>query len=338
MDDNDSHLPNPTTRTRVRTALIVPIPRGVARRMRWVASVLLAAIMLGTLVPLPTATSGPRSLAAAEKMAVVASFYPMFEFARQVGGERVTVRNLTPAGAEPHDYEPTPGDIIAINSAKVLVYNGAGLEPWVKKLLPQVPPRVLKVNATEGIRLTTVTSGEDRGRLDPHIWLDPILAQRQVDNILAGFVRADPDGKAAYEANAMKFKQKLAALHDRIQKTLGQCRTKVFVANHAAFGYFARRYGLTQIAISGLAPETEPSAGKIREVLRLVRQHKLRVIYYETLTSPRVASVIAREVGARVLVLDPLEGLTDQDLKQGKDYLSVMDENLRNLVQGFDCS
>ncbi len=321
----------------MRTPLIAPIARGVARGMRWVASVLLAVITLGALVPLPTATSGPRSLEAADKMAVVASFYPMFEFARQVGGERVTVRNLTPAGAEPHDYEPTPGDIIAINSANVLIYNGAGLEPWVKKLLPQVPPRVLKVNATEGVRLTTVTSGEDRGRPDPHIWLDPILAQRQVDNILAAFLRADPDGKIVYEANALQVKQKLAALNDRIKKTVGPCRKKVFVANHAAFGYFARRYGLTQIAISGLAPETEPSAAKIREILRLVRQYKLRVIYYETLTSPRVASVIAREVGARVLVLDPLEGLSDQDLKQGKNYLSVMDENVGSLKQGFDC-
>lgn len=293
-------------------------------------------LMLALVLALPSAVTGGAP-AAAGKIAVVASFYPMYEFARQVGGDRITLRNLTPPGAEPHDYELTPGDVLAVNQAQVLIYNGAGLEPWVKKLLSQIPPRVVKVNATEGMRLSTVTSGEDRGLIDPHVWLDPVLAQQQVDTILTGLVRADPDGKNVYEANATKFKQRLAALHDRILKTLGPCRKKVFVANHAAFGYFAARYGLTQIAISGLAPEAEPSAAKIREILRLVRQHGLRIIYYETLASPRVAAVIAREVGARILVLNPLEGLTDEDLKRGRDYLSVTDENLRNLVQGLDC-
>jgi zinc transport system substrate-binding protein len=281
--------------------------------------------------------SGGTRGATGEKVAVVASFYPMYEFARQVGGDRVTVRNLTPAGAEPHDYELTPRDVVAVNKARLLIYNGAGLEPWVQKLLPQLPAQVIKVNAAEGIQLSTVTSGEDRGRVDPHIWLDPVLAQRQIDNIAAGLGRADPDGKTVYEANALQFKQKLAELHDRITKTFGPCRKKVFVANHAAFGYFAARYGLTQIAIAGLAPEAEPSAAKIREILQLIRQHGLRVIYYETLASPRVATMIAREVGARILVLNPLEGLTDEEIKQGKGYLSVMGTNIRSLAQGFDC-
>ncbi len=295
------------------------------------------ALLVLTLALVFTLPSASIRAAAAEKIAVVASFYPMYEFARQVGGDRVAVRNLTPAGAEPHDYELTPGDILAVNKAKVLIYNGARLEPWVQKLLPQIPASVLKVNATEGIRLSTVTSGEDRGLIDPHVWLDPVLAQRQVDNILAGLLRADPDGKGVYETNAAKFKQKLAALHDRIPRIFSPCRKKVFVTNHAAFGYFAARYGLTQFAIAGLTPEAEPSAAKIREILRLIRQHGLRVIYYETLVSPRVAATIAREVGARILVLNPIEGLTDEELKQGNDYLSVMDENLRNLMQGFEC-
>jgi zinc transport system substrate-binding protein len=283
------------------------------------------------------ATASWGTTTAAEKITVAASFYPMYEFARQVGGDRVTVRNLTPAGAEPHDYELTPKDIIAVNGAKVLIYNGAGLEPWVQKLLPQILPQVLKVNASEGIRLTTATSGEEQGRPDPHVWLDPILAQRQVDNILAGFLRSDPEGKVVDEANAEKFKQELTALHARFQRTLSSCRKKVFITNHAAFGYFAARYGLTQIAISGLAPDTEPSAAKIRDLIRLARQNEIRVIYYESLVSPRVAAAIGREVGARTLVLDPLEGLTDEDLAQGKNYLSVMGQNLRNLVQGLDC-
>jgi zinc transport system substrate-binding protein len=275
--------------------------------------------------------------AATERLQVVASFYPLYEFARQIGGGRVAVRNLVPAGAEPHAYELTPRDLIAASEARVLVYNGAGLEPWVQKVLPSLPARVVRVNATEGLPLATVMSGEDRGRADPHVWLDPVLAQRQVDNILAGLVRADRAGRGAYESNAGGYGARLAALHDRIRRRLATCRTRVFVTSHAAFGYFAARYGLTQIAISGVEPDAEPSAAKIREILRLVRQHNVRVIYYETLVSPKVAATIAREVGARTQVLNPVEGLTDAEIRQGKDYVSIMEENLRSLVQGLDC-
>jgi zinc transport system substrate-binding protein len=292
------------------------------------------AVAVGLAVPVELAAGAP---AASQKIAVVASFYPMYEFARKVGGDRVIVRNLTPAGAEPHDYELTPRDIVAVNAAGMFVYNGAGLEAWVEKLLPQIPARVVKVKASEGIPLSAVTSGEDRGLVDPHVWLDPVLAQRQVDNIAAGLARADPAGRSVYEANAQVFKQNLRELHLRLLKTLARCRTKVFVANHAAFGYFAARYGLRQIAISGLAPEAEPSAAKLKEILRVVRQYRLRVIYYETLASPRVAETLAREVGARILVLNPLEGLTDAELRRGKDFIAVMDGNLRNLTQGLDC-
>ncbi len=296
---------------------------------------LLALTLLVVLMVFPIAGRG--ASAAAGKIGVAASFYPMYEFARQVGGDRASVRNLTPAGAEPHDYELTPKDIIAVNTSKVVIYNGVGLEPWAQKLLPQLPRSVLVVNAAEGIRIATAATGEDQGKPDPHLWMDPILAQRQVDNILAGFIKVDPEGKAVYEANAAKFKGELTALHERFRRGLSPCRKKIFITNHAAFGYFAARYGLTQIGIAGLAPDAEPSAAKIRELIRLARQNDIRVIYYESLVSPRVAAAIAREVGARTLVFDPLEGLTDEELAHGRNYLSVMDENLRNLKQGLDC-
>lgn len=292
------------------------------------------AVVVAVAVLVCRTEAGP---APAEKVAVVASFYPLYDFARRVGGDRVAVRNLTPAGAEPHDYELTPRDVIAAYRARVLIYNGASFEPWAQKLLAQVPGRVVRVNASGGIRLAPIASGQDRGRIDPHVWLDPVLAQRQVDNILRGLVDADPAGKAQYEANAAAFKARLGALHERIQRTLTPCRKKVFVASHAAFGYFATRYGLTQVAIGGLAPQAEPSAAKIREILGIVRQYGIRVIYYETLVSPRVAAAIAREAGARTLVLNPIEGLTDAEQRQGKDYLTVMDENVRSLTQGLDC-
>jgi zinc transport system substrate-binding protein len=224
-----------------------------------------------------------------------------------------------------------------MHEARVLVYNGAGFEPWIQRTLGTLPVGVIRVNATDGIALATVTSGDQRGRRDPHVWTDPVLAQRMVDNVLAGLLRADPEGRAVYEANTAGYKGQLAALHDRFVRTLAPCRKKVFVVNHYAFGYLASRYGLTQIAVSGLEPEAEPSPAKLREILRVIRRHNIRVIYYETLASPRVANTLAREAGARTLVLNPLEGLTDQELQQGKNYVSVMEDNLRSLVQGLDC-
>lgn len=299
--------------------------------MRVVLMVILTLVLAGQSAS-PAAGAAP-----GDRLSVVTSFYPLFEFSRQVGGDRVTVRNLVPAGAEPHDYEPTPRDVIAMYEAHLVVYNGAGLEPWVRRLLPQIPDRVIKVNASEGLPIVTATAGEDRGRPDPHVWLDPVLAQRQVDLILAGLVKADPAGRQAYEAGASAYKTKLAALHERIAQSLAPCRKRVFVVSHAAFGYFAARYGLTQIAISGLEPQEEPSPAKIREVLRLVRQYGVSVIYHETLASTRVAAALAREAGARSLVLNPLEGLTPEEQRQGKDYLSIMGENVSNLRQGLDC-
>jgi zinc transport system substrate-binding protein len=290
-----------------------------------------------TLAAIALLSSGAAGGPASSRIAVVASFYPLYEFARRVGGDRVAARTLTPAGAEPHDYELTPRDIIAVNRARVLIYNGAGFEPWVQTLLPQIAARVVTVNASEGVQLARTGSGGARGQIDPHVWLDPVLAQRQVANILAGLARADPAGQAVYEANAAAFEARLGALHERIQRTLAPCRKKVFVTSHAAFGYFAARYGLTQVAIGGLAPQAEPSAAKIRDILKIVRQHDIRVIYYETLVSPRVAAAIAREVGARTAVLNPIEGLTDAEQRRGADYLAVMDQNLRSLAQGLDC-
>jgi zinc transport system substrate-binding protein len=268
---------------------------------------------------------------------VVASFYPLFEFTQRVGGERVSVRNVVPAGAEPHDYEPTPRDVRAMHAARVLVYNGRGFEPWVQRVLTTLPAALVRVNASDGLPLSTAAAGDYRGRPDPHVWLDPVLAQRQVDAIRAGLARADPAGSPVYEANALAYTRRLASLHDQFARTLAPCRRKVFVVNHAAFGYLAARYGLRQVAISGLEPGAEPSAAKIREILRVIRQHDVRVIYYESLVSPRVANAIAREVGARTLPLNPIEGFTDDEVRQGKSYVTAMEENLRSLVQGLEC-
>jgi zinc transport system substrate-binding protein len=303
----------------------------------------------GSLPALPdVGAAGPSPIGAAT-LRVVASFYPLYEFAGRIGGDLVEVRNLVPAGAEPHDFEPAPQDVAALHAARLLVYNGAGFEPWVNKLLAILPPGVERVNATEGVTLIKheqTSQGHTEGGagpragppgVDPHVWLDPVLAQQQVDNILAGFARIDPQRMATYAANAARLKVDLQALHDRYAGTLRPCRIKTLVTTHAAFGYLARRYGLSMIPISGLSPESEPSPARMRAVVQQVRRYGIRVIYFETLVNPKVAETIAREAGARTLVLNPVEGLRTEEQDRGATYFTVMDENLRNLAEGLDC-
>ncbi len=270
---------------------------------------------------------------------VIATFYPLYEFARRVGGERVAVRSLIPAGVEPHDFEPTPQDVVALKHARVLIYNGAGFEPWVEKLLPEISASTVGVNATSGLPLVRGAQGEagTSRRVDPHVWLDPLLAAQQVDRIVDGLAMADPDGRDVYLANGARVKGDLKALHGRFASTLASCRRRVFITSHAAFGYLARRYGLTQVSISGLEPESEPSPARLKQIVQEARRAGVRVIYYETLVSPRVAEVIAREAGARVAVLNPLEGLTPDEQRRGQNYFTVMDANVNALTEGLDC-
>ncbi|MGQ0548972.1 MAG: metal ABC transporter solute-binding protein, Zn/Mn family [Armatimonadota bacterium] len=305
--------------------------------------VLLAALLLsGGCAPRTAAPEAPAPAPAGSPvrraLSVVASFYPLYEFARRIGGGEVEVRNLTPAGAEPHGYEPTPKDVAALMGARLLVYNGAGFEPWIEKLLPGLPATVERVNATAGLPLAkTGHEGVEKEGLDPHVWLDPLLARQQVDNIVAGFVKIDAERKALYAANAAGLTSELEALHRKYADTLRSCRRKTFITAHAAFGYLASRYGLKMVAISGVFPETEPSPARMKAIVKEARAHEARVIYFETLVSPKVAQAIAREVGARTKVLNPVEGLTPEEQGRGATYFSVMDENLRSLAAGLDC-
>lgn len=293
---------------------------------------------------------GPARSPKTERLAVVASFYPLYEFARQVGGDRVEVTSLVPPGVEPHDWEPSPQDVARLKRSRVFVYNGAGLEPWVNKLLSAIAGQSLMVvNTTEEItlRAADLPRHDDQKRdkqtrweqanPDPHVWLDPALAQAQAEAIRAGLTKADPTQVTAFEANARAFKAKLADLHREFEQGLAACARREIITSHAAFGYLATRYGLTVVPIMGLTPEAEPSPAELARIVRFARRHQVRYVFFETLVSPKLAETLSREVGARTLVLNPLEGLTKDEVAAGKDYLSLMRENLQNLRTGLEC-
>lgn len=314
--------------------------------------------LLGILLLTVALAACSRASTPPAKPLVVATFYPPYEFSRQVAADRAEVVSLVPAGAEPHDWEPSPQDVIQLQKAKLFIYNGAGFEPWVDRLLADVRRKgVVAVNTTERIPLVgadlpghddkhtkeqkpgTPAEEQPKGKaaLDPHVWLDPVLAQTQVEAIRAAFERIDPANAAMYAANARAYEERLAALHEAFQSGLRQCARRDVVTSHAAFGYLARRYGLVTVPVMGLAPESEPSPAQMAAIVRFARRQKVKYIFFETLVNPKLAEMLAREVGAQTLVLNPIEGLTKEEQASGKSYVTLMEANLRNLRTALEC-
>lgn len=260
------------------------------------------------------------------KLKVAASYYPLYDFARQVGGDRVSVINMTPAGSEPHDYDPSPQALISAHESAVFIYNGGPLEPWVDSFLSDYTHDVVK--ASQDIPLLTG---------DPHFWLDPVLAQQIIVTIRDGMSKADPENAGYYAENAKRYNQALAELDKRFESGLSTCTLDTAISSHGAFSYVAHRYGFQIASIAGIEPDNEPSPAKMAELTNLVKQKNIRYIFFESLVSPRLAETIASETGAETLVFDPIEGLSQADQDKGRDYISVQYDNLAHLKKALNC-
>lgn len=285
-----------------------------------------------------------------KKIQVITSFYPLYFFAQRIGGDRISLSAIIPPGVEPHDYELTPRDVAEIENSDLVVVNGAGFEPWFEKIRGDLDSK--KINYTvlsEGIDLLEGAGHEEEGAVeeeshaddrlyDPHIWLSPIIAQDMVRKITQGLVKSDSENESYYKANEKKLLGDLSLLNQDFQKGLSACQKRDFVTSHAAFAYIAKQYNLNQVSISGISPEQEPSAQKLAEVSDFVKKNDIEYIFFETLVNPRLSTTIANETGAQTLVLDPLEGLSDDDISAGKNYLTVMRNNLKNLQTALQCS
>lgn len=275
----------------------------------------------------------------ANKITVTASYYPLYDFAKNVGGDKVQVTNVTPAGSEPHDYEPSPQQLVETNKAQVFIYNGATMEPWVDKFLPDFKNTVIK--ASNGIDLMEgePEPGEQTNQpiRDPHFWLDPTLAEKIIDNIKNGLIKADPKDSDYFTQRANAYKAKLGQLDQDYKNGLAGCKTRTIITSHDAFNYLGKRYNLDVASITGLSPDDEPSAAKLAELAKLVKDKNIKYVFFESLVSPKLAETVASEAGAKTAVFDPIEGISNEDQKQGKDYLSVQRENLANLRTALTC-
>ena len=264
------------------------------------------------------------------KINVVASFFPIYEFAKQVGGDRVNIMTLIPAGVEPHDYEPTIQQLQEAENADVVFFNGLGFEDsWIG--------RINNDNLVDTSSLLNLSQGSKTR--NPHVWLDPVLAKAQVQQVENALIEIDPNNKLYYQNNAMNFTAELDALDSEIRNVLQTCNKKDFIAFHDAFGYFANRYGLIQHSVQGISPEGEVLPQRIEQIIRLADDLGLNVIYAEELVDPRFAEVIAQEIpNGKVLVLSPLEGIEKEEMDTGIGYLDKMEQNISNLKVGLECS
>lgn len=282
-----------------------------------------------------TTTSAPGS--PGTKLRITTSFYPLYYFTQAIIGDHAEVYNLTPTGVEPHDYEPTPQDIVRLQDSQIVIVNGE-IEPWIGDLKNElIAKKIALVQTSEGLISQQITDEDGRVVKDPHIWLSPRIAQRIVERIEAIVSEKDPTHAADYHLRAESLRQQLVQLDMQFMQGLQACQQSRFITSHLAFGYLAADYGLTQVGIAGLSPDAEPSPRELADIVNFAKANQIKYIFFETLVNPRLATTLAREVGAQTLVLNPLEGLTDQDMAQGKDYFTEMQQNLSNLRLALAC-
>ena len=287
---------------------------------------------------------------------VVTTLFPLYDFARNIGQDKIDLSMLLPPGVEPHAFEPKPSDMVRVAQAEVFIYTGNAMEPWAASIVKGVGnSRLQVVDASKGIALMKMEGGEDgtgkvKGEqalhhrdqslqgVDPHIWLDLADAQKIVDTIADALVLARPADERLLRQNAAVYKEKLRALDGSFAAELSQCPKREFIhAGHYAFGYLARRYNLTYVAAQGFVPNSEPTAKQLATLSRQVQSRGLNVVFYEELVEPRIARIVAKETGAELLMLHGAHNLSKQDFDKGTSFIGIMQENLTHLKRGLGC-
>jgi len=288
--------------------------------------------------------SGQVNAVAAEKLSVVTSIFPLYDFASQVGGNLVDVKLLLSPGVEAHSFSPTPHDIITISQADLFLYTSDVLEPWAGNIVAALAAKIGKV-VEVGKYIQTDESdhigheGDHHGKGDPHIWLDPLLAVKMVTVIEEALAEVDPDRRAVYSENSAEYIKKLQQFDAETAHILQNCQLHTIVSGgHFAFGVFAKRYGLTTVSpFHGYSPNAQPSPKAIGRLVKIVRKTGSNVIFHEELIEPKVARIIADETGGHLLLLHGVHNVSRDELARGETYLSLMQRNVQNLRQGLQC-
>ena len=272
------------------------------------------------------------------KINVITTFYPIYFFTKEIGADLVNITNIVPTGIEPHEYEPTTQDVVSMQKSKLIFSNGSGLEPWIERMKFELTTMGVKIiSLSNGIASRTLENKDGLSTSDPHTWLDPVLAQNQAELITSTLITLDPSNQNAYLSNKDSLLRRLKQLDQEYRTSLANCKQKKAITSHAAFGYLADRYNFIQIPIVGISPEEEPSAQKLAELTRLIKQNKIKHVFFESLISPKLTQTLAQETNITALVFDPLEGISEKSQNSGSDYFSIQKQNIRNLKIALEC-
>ncbi|MGX6962223.1 metal ABC transporter substrate-binding protein [Vagococcus xieshaowenii] len=296
-----------------------------------------------------------------EGLKVVTTFYPVYDFTKSIVGDKGEVSMLLSGEIEPHDYEPSAKDIAKIQSADIFVYSSEEMETWVSSVLANIDTDKTKVvEASKGIDFLEEAEEHEHAQeadshehedehdhevedheghhheVDPHVWLSPLLAKKQVATITKGLIEVDEKNSDFYQANADSFKTRLDDLDHDFHAAFQDATNKTFVTQHAAFGYLANEYGLDQVSIAGLTPDIEPSPKQLAALQDFVKESHVHYIYVEQSGSSKYADTISKATGADVLTLSTLETVSSKDIEDGKDYFSIMNDNLDALKQSIN--
>lgn len=256
------------------------------------------------------------------KLHIYTSIYPIYDFTKKIGGEKISVYNMTKAGAEPHDFEITSKDMANLSKADLFIYNGGGMEHWVDTIK----------EALKDIKYVNTSSNINENNLDPHFWLSPINAKIQMENIKNGLIEIDSENKNYYESNYNLYANRLTELDKKIKTSLSDIKNRNLVLTHPAFGHFCKEYSLNQIAIA--RDEADPKA--MAEIITFIKSNNVRAIFYEEFSSSKLVDSIAKETGIKILTLNPIESLSEENIDSGEDYFSIMEKNLISLSDGLN--
>lgn len=283
---------------------------------------------------------------------VYTSFYPYYDFAKNLGGDNIQLNTIVPTGTEPHSFEPSPKTIAELEKADVFIYNGLHMEPWVDRVLNLLEGKdIYIVDASKAVELINYDTkhnddhnhedkqeeehDHDHGEYDPHIWVDPVNAIHISNMIKEAFIDVDPNNKNIYEENFNNFKGELDKLDESFRVGLKDATERKIIVSHSAFGYLARRYNIEEISVAGISPHAEPSPKRLAQLTKIANENKINYIFFEALANVKTAEVLAKEANLEVLTLYNVEGLTDEQTKNGENYISLMYKNLETLKKAL---
>jgi len=295
----------------------------------------------------------PKTKTDSQKITVVTTLFPLYDFAKNIGQDKVEVSLLLPPGVEAHTFEPKPSDITKINNADIFVYTGEFMEPWAHDIIEGADKKVKVVDASANIEMMKEEHEHEEeadhheaeeghhhhGGVDPHIWLDFDNAKIMAENITKTLSEIDPQNAEYYKNNLKSYQGKLSDLDNSYKNSLTTCQSKTIVyGGHYAFGYMGKRYGLAYESAYGISPDSEPSAQDLAGLIEQIRTKKIAYVFFEELVSPKVAETLAKETGAGLLLLNPAHNLTKDEFEKNESFLSIMEKNLSNLKIGLNCN